>query len=98
MKNIDINQTVEDLKHLLGKQVSYSFCLGGTTFYSDGEVTSVVLNLNGDHEFAVDYGDYYSFSELTEFKILDSDPVGDAFEALITDNKDFIDSLSKPTL
>ena len=40
----------------------------------------------------------FMFSELTEFKILDSDLVLDAFEALITDNKDFIDSLSKPTL
>jgi hypothetical protein len=98
MKNIDINQTVEDFKDLLGKQVSYSFCLGGTTYQSYGQVTSVVLHLHGDHEFSVDDGDYYSFSELTEFKILCSDPVADAFEALITDNKDFIDSLSKPTL
>lgn len=95
MKNIEINQTIEDFKDLLGKQVSYSFSLGGTTYQSDGEVTSVVLNLHGDHEFSVDEGDYYSFSELTEFKILGS---SDALEGLITDNKDFIDSLSKPTL
>ena len=83
---------------LLGKQVSYSFSLGGTIYETDGQVTSVVLHLHGDHEFSVDDGDYYAFSKLTEFKILDSDPVADAFEALITDNKDFIDSLSKPTL
>lgn len=71
MKNIDINQIVEDFKDLLGKQVSYSFCLGGTTYQSDGEVTSVVLNLHGDHEFSVDDGDYYSFSEIIDFKVLD---------------------------
>ena len=88
-----------NLLELLGKNVSFSW-LGaeGVVYETDGEVTSVVLNLHGDHEFSVDDGDYYSFSELTEFKILDSDPVADAFEALITDNKDFIDSLSKPTL
>lgn len=71
MKNIEINQTVEGLKDLLGKQVSYSFSLGQTTYESDGQVTSVVLNLNGDHEFAVDDGDYYSFSEIIDFKVLD---------------------------
>ncbi|WP_180009752.1 hypothetical protein, partial [Acinetobacter sp. YH16057] len=96
--NIDINQTVEHLKDLLGKQVSYSICLGGTTYQSDGEVTSVVLHLHGDHEFSVDDGDYYSFSELTEFQVLDDRSIVDAaFTGLITDNKDFIDSLSKPT-
>lgn len=72
MENIDINQTVEDLKDLLGKQVSYSFRLGETIYQSDGEVTSVVLNLHGDHEFSVDDGDYYSFSEIIDFKVLDA--------------------------
>ena len=61
--------------------------MGGTTYQGYGQVTAVVLHLHGDHEFSVDDGDYYSFSELTEFKILCSDPVADAFEALITDNK-----------
>ena len=77
MKNIEINQTIEDFKDLLGKQVSYSFSLGGTTYQSGGEVTSVVLNLHGDHEFSVDE-EITIFSELTEFKILCSDPVADA--------------------
>ena len=88
-----------NLLGLLGKQVSYSW-LGadGVTYQSDGELTSIVFHLHATSEFAVDEGDYFSFDEITDFKILDSDPVGDAFEALITDNKDFIDSLSKPTL
>ena len=72
MKNVQINQTFEYLKDLLGKQVSYSFSLGQTTYESDGQITSVVLNLNGDHEFAVDDGDYYSFSEIIDFKVLDT--------------------------
>lgn len=86
-----------NLLGLLGKQVSYSW-LGadGVTYQSDGELTSIVFHLNGDHEFAVDEGDYYSFSELTEFQVLDDRSIVDAaFTGLITDNKDFIDSLSK---
>ena len=88
-----------NLLELLGKQVSFSW-LGadGVTYNSEGELTSVVFHLHATSEFAVDEGDYFSFDEITDFKILGSDPVGDAFEALITDNKDFIDSLSKPTL
>ena len=87
-----------NLLELLGKQVSFSW-LGadGITYETDGELTAVVFYLNASSEFVVD-GEFFIFDEITEFKILDSDPVGDAFEALITDNKDFIDSLSKPTL
>ena len=85
-----------NLLELLGKQVSFSW-LGadGVTYNSDGELTSIVFHLHATSEFTVDDGEYLSFDEITDFKILYSDPVGDAFEALITDNKDFIDSLSK---
>ena len=60
-----------NLLALLGKQVSFSW-LGadGVTYQSDGELTSIAFHLHGDHEFAVDEGDYYSFSELTEFQVL----------------------------
>jgi hypothetical protein len=93
--------TDSNIKHLalLGKEVSFCFSSCGVAYQTDGQVTSLVLHLHGDHEISVDDDcEFYSFSELTEFKILGSDPVGDAFEALITDNKDFIDSLSNPTL
>lgn len=86
-----------NLLEFLGKQVSYSW-LGadGVTYQSDGELTSIAFHLHGDHEFAVDEGDYYSFSELTEFQVLDDRSIVDAaLTGLITDNKDFIDSLSK---
>lgn len=84
---------------LLGKQVSFNYLLGDLLFAEKGIVTSIVFSISRSPEVLLDDGQrFYSFSELTEFKILDSDPVADAFEALITDNKDFIDSLSKPTL
>ena len=88
-----------NLLELLGKQVFFSW-LGadGVTYNFEGELTSIVFHFHATSEFSVDNGDYFSFDEITDFKILDSDPVGDAFEALITDNKDFIDSLSRPTL
>lgn len=73
MKNIEINQIVKDLKSLLGKQVSYSISLAGVLYETDGQVTSIVFNLNDDHEFSLDdSGCFTSFSELVEFKILDA--------------------------
>ena len=61
-----------NLLELLGKQVSFSW-LGadGVTYQSDGELTSIAFRLHGDHDFAVDESDYYSFSELTEFHLLE---------------------------
>lgn len=86
-----------NLLGLLGKQVSYSW-LGadGVTYQSDGELTSIVFHLHATSEFAVDEGDYFSFDEITEFQVLDDRSIVDAaLTGLITDNKDFIDSLSK---
>ena len=84
--------------NLLGKEVSFVFSCLDYSLDLKGKVTDVLVNIDGRNQISLDDGDFYVFSELTEFKILDSDPVVDAFEALITDNKDFIDSLSKPTL
>ena len=84
--------------NLLGKEVSFVFSYRDYSLDLKGKVTDVLLNIDGKNQISLDDGDFYVFSELTEFKILDSDLVLDAFEALITDNKDFIDSLSKPTL
>ena len=96
------NQDFKDILSLMGQQVSFiSSSKVQDEFYTEeikGAVTDISLSLSGKHSISVDHGDFFLLSELLEFKILDSDPVGDAFEALITDNKDFIDSLSKPTL
>ena len=49
------------------------FCYGlkEFTFQTDGTVTSIVFNLHGEHEFSVDDGEFYSFSEVLEFQVLD---------------------------
>ena len=86
-----------NLLELLGKQVSFSW-LGadGVTYNSEGELTSVVFHLHATSEFAVDEGVYFSFDEISEFQVLDDRSIVDAaLTGLITDNKDFIDSLSK---
>ena len=86
-----------NLLGLLGKQVSYSWLgVDGVTYQSDGELTSIVFHLHSTSEFAVDEGDYFSFDEISEFQVLDDRSIVDAaLTGLITDNKDFIDSLSK---
>ena len=91
----DSNTTV---LNLLGKEVSFVFSYRDYSLDLKGKVTDVLVNIAGKNQISLDYGDFYILSDLTEFKILASYPVGDAFEALITDNKAFIDSLSKPTL
>lgn len=60
-----------NLLELLGKQVSF-FLLGadGVTYEIDGQLTSIVFHLESSSEFTVDDGDYFSFDEITDFKIL----------------------------
>ena len=85
------------LLELLGKQVSFCW-LGadGVTYETDGQLTSIVFHLESSSEFTVDDGDYFSFDEITEFQVLDDRSIVDAaLTGLITDNQDFIDSLSK---
>lgn len=61
-----------NLLELLGKNVSFSW-LGaeGVVYETDGELSSIVFNVHRAHEFSVDDGDYFSFSELLDFKVLD---------------------------
>lgn len=60
-----------NLLELLGKEVSFCW-LGadGITYETDGKLTSIVFHLESSSEFTVDYGDYFSFDEITDFKIL----------------------------
>ena len=96
------NQDFKDIVSLMGQKVSFIISSKvQDEFYTEeikGTVTDISLSLSGQHSISVDGGDYFLLSRLVEFQLLCSDPVADAFEALITDNKDFIDSLSKPTL
>ena len=63
----DSNTTVFNL---LGKSVSFSISNGFDTFYESGVVTVVVLTLAGFPEITIDDGEFYSFSELKDFKII----------------------------
>lgn len=58
--------------NLLGKEVSFCYVLKQFTFQTDGTVTSIVFNLDGEHQFSVGGDDFYSFSEVLEFKVLDA--------------------------
>ena len=60
-----------NLLELLGKQVSFSW-LGADviTYHTDGQLTSIVFHLDSSSEFRVDEGDYFSFDEITDFKLL----------------------------
>ena len=60
-----------NLLELLGKQVSFSW-LGadGVTYNFRGVLTSILFHLNAASEFSVDKGDYFSFDEIKDFKIL----------------------------
>ena len=59
------------LLELLGKQVSFCW-LGadGVTYETDGQLTTIVFNLESSSQFTVDDGDFFSFDEITDFKIL----------------------------
>lgn len=60
-----------NLLELLGKEVSFCW-LGadGVTYEIDGQLTSVVFHFESSSQFTVDDGDYFSFDEITDFKIL----------------------------
>ena len=60
-----------NLLELLGKQVSFSW-LGadGVTYETDGQLTTIVFNLESSSHFTLDDGDFFYFDEITDFKIL----------------------------
>ena len=57
--------------NLLGKEVSFSISNGYRVFFEQGTVTDVVLSVAGNVQISIDYGDFYIFSDLLEFKVLD---------------------------
>ena len=81
---------------LLGKTVKFVHTENERFFEEQGQITEIVLSLSGEHQISINNNDFYILKNLLEFEILENDLVGDALEGLITDNKEFIDSLSKP--
>ena len=56
-----------NLLELLGKQVSFSW-LGadGVTYNFEGQLTTIVFDLESSPQFTVDKSDYFSFDEITD--------------------------------
>ena len=74
MKNIEINQELVNIISLMGKQVSFvdNIKIDGE-FYSkqiEGQITDIVLSLDGNHQISVEGGDFFVLSDLLEFQIL----------------------------
>ena len=86
-----------NLLELLGKQVSFTYSYPTGQLVKNGTVTSIVVHVSSSPEILIDdQGDFHSLSEISEFQVLDDRSIVDAaLTGLITDNKDFIDSLSK---
>ena len=74
MKNIEINQDVKSIVSLMGKQVSFVDNIKiDDEFYSkqiEGQITDIVLSLDGNHQISVEGGDFFVLSDLLEFQIL----------------------------
>ena len=87
---------MKNIIDLLGKTVKFVHTENERFFEEQGQITEIVLSLSGEHQISINNNDFYILKNLLEFEILENDLVGDALEGLITDNKEFIDSLSKP--
>ena len=74
MKNIEINQELVNIISLMGKQVSFVNNIKiEDKFHSEqvqGQVTDIVLSLDGNHQVSVEGGDPFVLSDLLEFQIL----------------------------
>ena len=95
------------LLQYLGKNITFKYpcplhydSLGFS--HLSGKVISVSIELDQKHQLCVlfdesiDHADYFYYDKIIELKVLDDRSIVDAaLTGLITDNKDFIDSLSK---
>ena len=74
MKNIEINQDVKNIVSLIGKQVSFVNNIKiEDKFHSEqiqGQITDIILSLDGNHKVSVEGGDFFVLSDLLEFEVL----------------------------
>jgi hypothetical protein len=74
MKNIEINQDLVNIISLMGKQVSFVNNIKiEDKLHSEqveGQVTDIVLSLDGNHQVSVEGGDFFVLSDLLEFEVL----------------------------
>jgi hypothetical protein len=75
MKNSKINQELENIINLMGEHVSFveNRKVEGKSFTQniEGQVTDIVLSLDGNHQFSIEGGDFFVIADV-DFKVLDS--------------------------
>ena len=75
MKNSKINQELENIINLMGEHVSFveNRKVEGKFFTQniEGQVTDILLSLDGNHQFSIEGGDFFIISEV-DFKVLDT--------------------------
>ena len=76
MKNSKINQELENIINLMGEDVSFVYNIKvQDKFHSEkiqGQVTDIILSLDGNHQISVDGGEYFVLADLLEFQLLAS--------------------------
>ncbi len=70
MKNSKINQELENIINLMGEDVSFEFQDKYHSQKIQGQVTDIVLSLDGNHQFSIE-GDFFVIADV-DFKVLDS--------------------------
>ena len=75
MKNSKINQELENIINLMGEHVSFveNRKVEGKSFTQniEGQVTDIVVSLDGNHQFSIEGGDFFVIADV-DFKVLDS--------------------------
>ena len=71
MKNSKINQELERIINLMGEEVSFEFQDKYHSQKIQGQVTDIVLSLDGNHQFSIEGGGFFVISDV-DFKVLDS--------------------------
>ena len=71
MKNSNINQELESIINLIGEEVSFEFQDKYHSQKIQGQVTDIVLSLDGNHQFSIEGGHFFVISDV-DFKVLDS--------------------------
>ena len=70
-----LNQELESVINLMGEQVSFVKNIKIKDKFDSqhiqGVVTDIVLSLHGNHQISVNGGDFFFFSEIIDFKVLD---------------------------
>lgn len=70
MKKSKINQELENIINLMGEEVFFEVQDKYHPKKIQGQVTDIVLSLDGNHQFSIEGGDFFVISDV-DFKVLD---------------------------